>query len=371
MAIQKVKKADRRHKKAAEKVEVSSDIEERRRQFRHAASGKAAASVPAIPQRRAISKRTLIMLIGILVIISGLGAAAWGYSWMQSPDKIVMDALSNASKASSTSYKGEISLLGSPEPQIIFNGAFSEGKSRLEAKVGMPAGIELSELNVSSIVTKDNYYLKLDEASRLISETAPPALKDSFAPHLPLIREKVDGKWLRVNPNDIDMYQPITHVSRCVASVFRIVTTGDASAQSVVTGLYAQYPFLNVTDSSRPGDTTGKYALRVDTAKYDAFKERLYRSSFYAALAACNQQEHDIKSDDLKSLTIELTIDKVKRVITELTIDQNTSFSTKLTVTPVFNEAVSVQEPTQVVRVSDIQAEAFRNSVKDLLERIQ
>lgn len=372
MAIQKIKRATKQNKrKAAGKIEAAPGLEEKRKEFQDVASGKSQiiTAAPA-PKHHSASRRTLIIVVGALLAVFGTTAVVYAYFWYQSPDKVVMDAVMNSVTAKSARYDGKVFLLGSQQPQIMYSGAFGEGKTKLDVKVSMPRGSELSELNASTVATKDDLYLKIDQASRLIGETAPPVIRKTFEPHMSLIKDEVDGKWLRVNPGDIDMYQPITHVSHCAVSVFRLLTTDDSAARTIG-GIYLQHPFFRVSESTRPTESIGKYALTLDTIKYDQFKERLYGSKFYASLAACNRQAHDVKAADLDGLLINLTIDKSKRELTDVTITQGTSFTSKLTLTPKFNETVNIETPTNVAKIGDIQAKAFRNTVKDLLKTAQ
>ena len=375
MAIQKIKRATKQGKaKQVESVETSSDLEEKRKKFQSVVAGgePVVVTVAAPPKHHSASRRTLIIIVGALMAVIGTVAVAFAYFWyQQSPDRIVMDAVMHSLDAKSTRYEGKLFLLGSPEPQITYKGAFGDGKSKLDVTVGMPSGIEFTQLNTSTVATKDDLYLKIDQASRLISETAPPAIKETFEPHLSLIRQEVDGKWLKVNPSDIDMYQPITQVSQCAASLFQLFTTSDSSAYNKVFDVYKQYPFLKVSESAHSTGQIGKYLLTLDADTYDQFKEKLYKSAFYASLALCNREAHDIKTNDIRQMAITLTIDKSKREVIDMVMTQGGVQGSKLVLTPVFNETVSVQVPTETARIGDIQAKALRSSVQEVLQRAQ
>lgn len=372
MAIEKIKRAEKSAKrKAAEKIEVAPNLEEKRKEFQEAVvSKKAAKKLVAAPKPRSNSRRTLAIVIGSLLTVLLTTGLVYAYSWYQSPEKIVMDAAMNAVSAKSATYEGKAYLFGSKQPQINYGGAFGNGLGKLNVAISMPLGGDLSALDASLVNNKDDIYLKIDKVSQLIEETAPPAFRESFQPYLPLIRDDVDGKWINVNQNDIDLYQPVTHVSRCAADIFQVLTTDQAAARTLGS-MYLQYPFFKVDELSQPADATGKYRLTLDTGKYTMFKERLYGSEFYASLASCNRETHDVKGSDIQDLAIDLTINKASRELTEVSLDQSKTFPSRIVLQPKFNVPVAIEVPKDIARMSDIQAKAIQDDVRSTLRRPQ
>lgn len=371
MAIEKIKRADKSAKrKAVEKVEAAPNLEEKRKEFQDAVTNKRAAKKLVAPKPRGNARRTLIIVISALVVVLGATGIAYAYAWYQSPEKIVLDAAMNAVSAKSANYEGKTYLFGSKQPQISYSGAFGSGLSKLDVSISMPLGGDLSSLNTSLVTTKDDVYLKIDKASQLIDETAPPAFKQSFQAYLPLIRDEVDGKWIKVNQNDIDLYQPVTHVSRCVTDIFQILTT-EQSATQTLAGMYSQHPFFKVDELSQPADAIGKYRLTLDNAQYEKFKARLYGSAFYASLASCNKKSHDVKSSDVQDLMIDVTVNKANRELTEMSIDQGKASTTRVTLQPRFNAPADIEVPKNTARMSDLEGKAFQDYMKTTLQKLR
>ena len=376
MAIEKVKKTAKVKRKQGEDVPPSPNIEAKRQEFKEYLSGEKPLPVDnttgQLPAAKSNPKRRLAILIASIVaaiIISVL--IIYTVFWARSPEKVVLDAVRNAAAAQSIEFNGTMYLQQSQKPQVAYNGAIRDNMGRLDAAIQTELQGDLSALQTSTVFGSGGIYLKINKLSQFISQGSPPQVKATFAPYLPIIKQDVDDKWMKVNSGYVGLYEPLTGVSQCVVDIMQKITSDRSGSLTKLLDIYMRNPLFTLVELSEPNDATGKYRLTPNQKHADAFLQALFSSSLHASLAGCSVEPGSVKGTNLQGISVDLAIDKASRQLTYVDVTTGQRSVSRVTVEPQFNTGASVQVPQKTSNLGDIQAKALQNDVNSILNRFK
>jgi hypothetical protein len=379
MAIEKIKRASKTTKRqAVEHVEAAPNLEAKRQLFQEVASSKkpvdtissvAESETKALPKHHTASKRTLMIIVAAAAAVIATSICAYAYFWYQNPEKIVLDAIVNAASSKSTQYSGKMYLLKSEDPQVSFNGVTNDGVGQINTTVKLAPSGEVSTLNASAIFDHNDLYAKIDKASLLV-QNGPSDIKKTLAPYTSVIQQKVDNKWIKVNPGDLNDFKSVTFVSQCMVDVIKELTTNRSTVSGLI-GAYQKSPFFNATESTKPADSVGEYSLQLDSGRFDKFRQDFVRSKAFASLAGCSAANDMPTGAQLSGMEINLTINKAERQIIHITVKNDKQFISKISIDPIFNTSAPVTVPHDAQTLNDIKAIALKDYVSGLLKQLK
>ncbi len=358
MVTKKAKKPKARVEKTTQReksphIQSAPDLEARRKDFQaHAAGKKAPIASPAgtdkksqdIPRIRVIG----VMMILLLLFVPLIAFAAY-YSYHRSADRIVTDALFHTLTASEMTYDATVET--PKRPIATFHGTVSEGKSAVDAHIRTTLPGDLNTAHVSVVGTESNLYLNIAHASRLFAETAPQTQKKAANELMPIVKNEVDGKWVRLQSNDMSYLQSMTRLSPCMVNALRSMATSSA-ARTALANAYAQHAFLEPKRIRGDGNI-GTYQITINQPRLNAFLDAT-TSKGDTVLSKCTDDIIALKKSNAHEAVIEVGIDESKRVITKVVLSTSGNNPVTATIMPQLGTSAAIDVPVDATAFDDI-----------------
>ncbi len=343
-----------------ETAPITSDpnLEEKRQQFQRAAeSNKPMSALVVSAKHHTPRKRTLIIIVGALLVLLGSALVAYTYFfWQNSPEKIVADALTNAASSRSATYTSTIKSKNAPIAQI--KGRYTDGKSEMNGVITTSLPGSLGKIDASAVVTQRDVYLKVSDATELVKQTAPESQQHIFAIILSMLQKQIDNKWIQMATSDLVILEPATKVSGCSADGIKQLTTSQPLRMAVIR-TYLDNPFLTIVESGTQG-MIGTYQISIERSILDKFLDAVQTTDATKALVAgCDAEISKLKNGNISNVRVELVIDKISRTISQADISLSGKSPLDVSITPLFNQSVTVKEPTADVKFRDIESRLY------------
>ena len=347
------KKQKSGNKKVTEPVVSAPDLEEKRQLFQQAVKHNKGVSKKNAPKHHTARKRTLIIAVGALLVMLGSALVAYSYFfWYQSPEKVVADALTNAMTARSVSFDAEIN---SPtRPLASIKGKYTDARAEATATVHTTLPGELQTLDVAAMTTDRAMYAKLSHATQVARAVAPQDQKHVIDTIAPALEKNVDDKWLRLQSQDMTLFQGITSLSSCATDAIRNTVTSSLAREAFLQ-TYLHKSFWTIKET-RSDKRYGTYQLTIKKADFDAFLDDIVSTKGTTSFSNCTSEINAIKKSSIDASVIELIIDKQQRSINQIVVSTPGINAITVMATPSFDQKVTVSEPTDAVKFTEIKS---------------
>lgn len=315
------------------------------------------------PKKKKKGLIAAIIVIVILAVLGGGGALAYNF-WYQNPEKVVTDALGNMLKAKSVSYTGNFEFKNEDTTmKIDIDGKNSDQTGVVNVTADITASGQTLNVKGSGLTDKDgNLYVKLSGVEKAFDTAfASYGLTAAQSPYGPLIK-KVEDKWIKVAASDLnELSEDAGKTQTCVTDAIKSIDT-DSSVKNELVSLYDKNRFIIVGDKLGSKDGSLGYNIKVDPTIAKAYYEGVGTTSLGKKLTACDDSIKFTANDEVDDVaktdpgTVEVWVSRFTHELTEFngerksTEDGDVSFVFK----PVFNQAVTVDVPTNTTSVKEI-----------------
>jgi len=351
------KKTPIKKRESKKSVAPAPNLEKKRQEFQDAAARTKKQAVKkgsSEPKHHTPRKRTIIIIVAALLAVVGTVSVSYAYYfWQQSPEKIVADALVNASEASSATFDVDVN---SPTRMLAsVNGSYTEGRSQFDARIKTKYPGALSDVHVSAINADTSLYVKSPHVSGLVGEMLPVGQQDMINAITPVVKDQIDDKWLYIQSTDVNYVKAMTGITSCLVESARRVSS-DSFARSELVEIYLRNKFFEI-EETRADKNFATYELTVNK---DMFNDALNDLALSRApFGGCRAELNTLRSDKIYNLVIHLVIDKSSRTIAQATVSVSGADGMTAMITPRFNVPVEIRAPSENVRFDDIKTQLF------------
>lgn len=317
------------------------------------------------------SKKGLIAILIAVVLVAILGGGAFAaYKlWYQNPQKVMSDAVTNAIKARTIRYTGNMTA------------DFSGGKIALDLS-GAQASLTSGDLDVKATITYQGQNYKVN-GSAMIDKDGTLFVKLSNLHEIfqTIMKQygadtttfdafitKVDDRWIKITPDDFNNLDKTTNTTKqCVTNALKKLNT-DKSVRQEIANTYKEHPFINIDNNlgsqTIDGQDSMGYTITSDKAKEKDFTTAFNNTQFAKDLQKCDKNNSFNSSDFNTSpskgttSTTQVWVSRWGHEFTRLKVDSTTGGNkASLTLNPVFNMAVSIETPKDSLTVKEVQDE--------------
>jgi len=315
--------------------------------------------------------RALLISGGVLVLALVAGGIA--YAVYQSPDNVMLGALSGWLAEKSGTAKGALT--------VTKDGTTVTGTMNIQSNSGADqVDIELQpdsskpdqkfKLSVLATHNDDAFYVRLSDVAATLKSYAGGNMSPEALAALQPIIDKVDNTWIKVTDQDlkdlgIAQNDKTTKCSRDMMSKIQ----SDAGTRNSLVDLYKKYPFVKVSkqlgEENVNGTASLHYQLAGDKQVAASFAKGLKDLQFIKDYESCTGQQ--ISTDDTTSETsmatdgtIEVWISKWDHHLTRFfvkTTDQGAETAIKVDLSLGTNPSITTPTDSRPVKdvVKDVQ----------------
>lgn len=313
------------------------------------------------------SKKKLFGIITAIIVLLVGGAAAVFAFWYQNPDKMVADAIIQTLQARTTSYKGVINVDATiMHVKVDLDGAYQTGAQNVNADITLSYGNVDYKLKGSVLIDANtDMYLKVANLEAVVAPLRTMLPQESQASFDSTVK-KIGDKWIKVDAAELATYSPgVSKVQSCVSNAVQ-QTENNTPLVKEIEDNYKKHPFVIVSEKlGESGGATG-FVLATNPERAKAFAIALKETQVYKTLHDCDknftidENKFFAGSSDDVTMRTELWVNTWTHQITKLATSgksKNTNITTSLTLDPTFNEPVSIQAPSEVITLKELQAE--------------
>lgn len=280
------------------------------------------------PATNSKKKKTIIIgsIIGVIALVVML--VCLYLFWYQNPQKVVTDAIINATKAEQSVVDGNLNLkVQGSDIKVDFDG---EGNQKVgKASLSVDVKIQDTQLKTTAdVVAAENgdYYIRANNvqqaADALIeqligsysSSSAPADLKDKmraqFKAQFDPIVAKIDNRWIHISAEDTkDANKEVSKVQTCVNEV-RTLIHEDKSASRELSDAYKKHQFIRIDEKLGSQDGALGYKVSIDNDAAGKFEEATKDSKIAKKLNSCTDTtaSDDTSTENTDSSTAEMTV---------------------------------------------------------------
>lgn len=335
----------------------------------HFADESAVQSSPA-PKRKGL---WAAIIVAVAVVVLGAGTAA-GYSlWYQNPEKVLTDALLNASKAKTITYTG---LMTAQMDQgnsfkIELNGKNKNATGEISIKATFTYGGEDIVFEGDGMMAETNdMYVRLHNVDQIVGRFLATQPDSVITEKLEALVAKVNDKWIKVSPEDTKQFdQSAGETQKCMGELAKRIEE-NADMKSQVTDAYKNNKFIEVAEPLGSKDGSFGYRLDVDEGKLKSFIAAFEQTEMYKQMYQCDEDYAAIKDIELndEDVRTEVWVSEWSHEITKLRVEQAGQAQSNflLEFTPQFNQDITVTTPESALTFEELKAD-----VMNLMEEIQ
>lgn len=308
------------------------------------------------------------IIAGAILLLGGGGVYATYALWYQNPEKVLADAVTNAIKAKTVTYKGTMTADSNDvKVAIEFDGVEAGLSSRdVNAKITLTTQGKEFKLNGSALADKDgNIFFKVGNLKAVVDQTLGAT---GMASAFDGLIAKIDNKWIRISADDLaDFSKEASDAKKCATDVLKKLDTDKATRDEIAT-IYGKNKFI-VIDSSLPA----RSVAGVDSMGYKLSFNKTVAKSFVDAVNQTQLMKDLQKCDDSFKLdadaitrepssgttaTFEVSVSRWSHEFTQLKAGATSKDgSGSATIEPLFNKDVKVVAPTDFLTLKQLQAE--------------
>lgn len=318
-------------------------------------------------------KKKIIIGAIVATLIVLFGATIAAYAYFNSTDKVLGDALTKAAMAESLNTKGTYTYNSKKSGD-------GDVKMDFDVKAGTNDWVQADiTTNVTDIerpfsvdtsfifAAQEDVYFKISNVKDLIlaifsdgSESSDAMIEQFLSP----IAAKVDDKWIKIPKEDLNDTSPeAAEVDECAAKVDEEMKSNPELIKQV-RKIYDEHSFLVVSEKLPSEAINGveslHYKLKVDEAKFKAFKEAFKGSELYKKLKDCAKNDEAYTFDDgffgdFSKTNFEVWVSKWSHEFTRIAASGNTDDgSYSITFDPIFNKPVNIELPKESTPIKQI-----------------
>ena len=237
-------------------------------------------------------------------------AAVYGYYFsLQTPEKVVFDALSKAVHAEAVQFTA------TTPSHATFKGEIKDGNVRLDGALPVSSATNPAKGEVRLI--GESLYAKSDMLDSVAMDQIGENLPPSYRVIMSSLLAGYNGKWI-----EFPVSQLATNASvgtmRCSQGLREILRNDQAAVQELK-NIYTAHPFLII---SKKADMT--YLISIEDTKIKEFRTALGKTSFFRSVISCHDGTLPLIEPASKHMTLELTIDTARTLRTLAIIDSET-----------------------------------------------
>lgn len=251
------------------------------------------------------------IVIGVLALLGGGGVFA--YSIYQSPENVMLSAMSHALSTKqariSTTVTSDFSYSSSDLSLTFDKLTFVLGGERtpkLDANASLSVTYNGESLNLkASVLATDDgtVYFKVDNLTSTVKSLLGDSIKISATAESYL--DNIDGKWAKYTLDDMKSSNPTgAETTQCVLDAYKQYKDDQKAIQEVV-DLYKQQVFVVAEDNPEIKDGNIGYQVTIDKTKLDAFGEGLETTTLGKAVKACDTTDDESSTSYSDSTTSE------------------------------------------------------------------
>lgn len=260
-------------------------------------------------------KKLIIGVVAGFVALIGLGGGAAYAMYMNSPDKVLLDAAQNIMKTNTVVTKGTIKA-DSKQANAGIEIEFSSQSDNAKQAGSLDAKVEVrymdTKLNLDGegmMAESGSLYFKVDNSPELLDSALKSELGKTYAsePALaPTVEKfkaffkKIDGKWIKIETTDIDQFS--NHYSKLHACTKKVLAkfNKDENQQKQVTDTYTENPFITIEDTGKTATINSQsstaYDISFDMHTAYIFGKELESTEIVAGVYKCsNTQPSNLK----------------------------------------------------------------------------
>lgn len=329
--------------------------------------------VPTPPPKKKRVGLIIAIIAAILVVLLTASAALAYNFWYQKPEKVVMDAVTHAVKAHSSTLTGTATIKTKDTTVDIT----IDGKSKslvtgqYTAKATFAYEGKKYTINGSVLTDEDGMpYVKFDGLRTFLESALKEGGSSIDLLQYDTLLDMIDGKWIRISYDDFGADgKEMADMQTCVTNALKSLNSDDAMRQEIVS-LYDKHRFITIDGElgSRSIDGVGSLGYKMKTDKQAAqdFYVGLGSTKLGSALKACSDKitfnasdiESSTSSDSKLTTTAEVWVSRFGHEFTELngTTKDGDDEST-FVIHPTFNQGVSVEKPQNYTTLKAVMEE--------------
>ncbi len=255
-------------------------------------------------------KKLIIGVVAGFVALIGLGGGVAYAMYMNSPDKVLLDATQNLMKANTVITKGTIKA-DSKQANMSIEVEFSSQGDNEKQSGSLDAKVKVNYLNTKvsldgagMVAESGDIYFKVNNVPELIDEALKSeygkyyATEPAIAPTIEKVKsfaKKIDGQWIKIETTDIDQFS--TNYSKQYACTKKALTTFNKSTdqQKQAIDTYSENPFITIESTGSSATINSKdsaaYDISYDAQLSNTFGNELEKTDVMKAVNKCTGTE--------------------------------------------------------------------------------
>jgi len=345
------------------------------------------------PQKKSKKKLVIsILMAGIVALLVGGAVAAYNL-WYQNPDKVLADSLTNLMKATSVAGNGKL-VYASNDGDVTITVDHITGQREGRATVAMDFALKDPEVSVAlsgeGVYTEErDLYVKVNdlqdayeslledivelaagqaEPGQTIPEEQMQQYKDMVDGIVGPVVEKIDSRWIKISSDDLEgaIEGWNDETGECAEAAFADLQKDEAKQREIVDA-YKKNKFIVVQEQLGSRNGSLGYLLDIDEAAAEAFGEAAKQTATGRQLEECGDEvfseleDNSAQSDNTitEDTRFELWVDRWSHEVTRVYAEARNEDNVKMTFdySPRFNENVTVDAPSDVITIKELQAE--------------
>lgn len=311
---------------------------------------------PVPPKKSKKSIIIAVIIAGVMVILFAGAALAYNF-WYQNPNKVVTDAIMNASTAKSVIFTGIIDVTGDQKVKIEFNGSGKDSGGLMNVKATFSVSSRQVIVDGAALVDQhSNLYIKIKDAKALVTSAL-----GGYGTAFDDIVTKIDNKWVKITTDDLSEYSTETkNVKKCIDETYAKFKD-DKAAISEVTNVYKANQFIVIGKTLPSQNGSLGYEITFDDAKSKSFASAFTQTTIYKQLHECDSESfpatykpsNDTPVDN--EGTTQVWVSRFGHEITKFVTDvDNDGTKTHVSIETLFNKQVTIDTPTEFVTVDEL-----------------
>lgn len=317
------------------------------------------------------NRKRLFIIGGIIVVLLAVVVAAWLY--YSNPKKVMADALAKTLSADTGSLKGTATFDSKDQNtpvkmSIDFDAAQSKEAGKIDAKAKMSFGAADLNIDASLITTKEDSYLKINNAKQLSQfATVLAGGNQEMAKAFDPLMQQIDNRWIEINQQEQE-------ASPCSAALLQAKLSNDD--QKTLKKLFENNQFLKTKDVGS-SFSEHHYSLTFDKNAGQKFlDESLNLASFKKIKEACDTdsvatylKKTSESTDEKPTVKAELWVNRWNHKPTKIMISAEDSEATlSLTSDIKLGDTVTINKPTDATPLQEITKEFQEQVFKSMME---
>ncbi|MDN5275656.1 MAG: hypothetical protein JWN33_305 [Candidatus Saccharibacteria bacterium] len=305
------------------------------------------------------------IIAAALIVVSAVGVSAYTFVY-QNPERVVLDAISGALQAKTTTYVGSLDFKDDSYAVKVSLDGKQDGihAGTLAATVNLTSDDITASIKASVLMDQDGvFYVKIDDLRELLDKIVSESLAEVDLSDYDNIITLVDSKWVRFSPEDMgEVSEEYSKAQTCLMNELKQFKENE-DIRKEIAALYDNNRFILVKDSLGNKDINGVssigYNIEIDGKKVNSFYKGLGETTLGKKIAACDKRftfdDGETYNDNDKPQTLELWASQFGHELTELKVaDKKDSAEYSGLLQPKFNQDFTVTAPKDFVPLKDV-----------------